>query len=348
MAKVSKATDGATKAKAAKAAEVSAKSQAAESGEEAASQLPSLGQAACAVAIAVLAFSLQRWLQFAHPQGTPICSVVEEGSHVTVEFNLIRDEDGSVVDSSNDSGVLEFVCGDGEVLPAMDKGVMGLHVGDSTSFPFGGDAGFGARDEANVMEVDRSLLDDELEIGKFASVSAEGGERYAVVLRFNDTHATLDFNHPLAGLDLTMTVTVSSCTAPAAAPEVLVTTLQPGDGSTRPKVGDVVTIHYSGAFADSRNVFDSSEEKGAPLEIEIGAGQVIPGLEIGLQKLSLGEKAELHIPAKLAFAAKEARNAFQLNKDVVFEVEVVEISQRQADESIDAKDVDVGDVEVES
>eukprot|EP00971_Amphidinium_carterae_P103819 2055657-Amphidinium_carterae.1 len=285
--------------------------------------------AACAVGIAVLAFVVQKLALVRDSGGLP-CVSVEMGSSVIVTFLLTRDDDGTVVDSSNESGVLEFVCGNGEVLAAMESGVLGMRVGDTRSFPFGGESGFGDRDEAGVIEVQRDVLDEDLEVGKFTTVSTEGGHRHAVVLFINSSHATLDFNHPLAGLELTMTVTLSGCTQPATRPDVEVTARTAGDGVTMPQDGDIVTIHYTGAFAESGNIFDSSEERGKPLQVHLGKGEVIRGLEIGLQKLTLGEKATLHIPAQLAYGSQEARNAVSLNKDVIFEVDVLSIEKQHA------------------
>merc|ERR1712008_262105 len=131
---------------------------------------------------------------------------------------------------------------------------------------------------------------------------------------------TLDFNHPLAGLNVSMTVTIVGCEAP---PDVVVESLSPGDGQTYPKSGDKLTVHYIGSFADSGNVFDSSREKGKPFEFQVGLGQVIKGLDAGVLKMSLGERALLRIPASLVV---RAGNPLSLQKDVIFDVELLKIN----------------------
>lgn len=253
--------------------------------------------------------------------GAAPCNRVEVGSKVQVGFKLTADDDGRVLDSSDSNGILEFVCGDGDVVEAMDSGVLGMCVGETKAIPFGNEAGFGSRLDENVIQVDRDQLGSiPLALGKQVSVPTDVGERNAIVTALDERTVTLDFNHPLAGLNVTMTVIIVGCEAP---PDVVVESLAPGDGQTYPKPGDKLTIHYIGSFAKSGNVFDSSREKGKPFEFQVGLGQVIKGLDAGVLKMSLGERALLRIPASMAF---RSGNAIHLQKDVVFDVELLKIN----------------------
>ena len=54
------------------------------------------------------------------------------------------------------------------------------------------------------------------------------------------------------------------------------------------KSGDTVRIHYTGTLEDG-SVFDSSEGRD-PLSFELGSGQIIPGLDTGLNGMAVGEK----------------------------------------------------------
>jgi peptidylprolyl isomerase len=67
------------------------------------------------------------------------------------------------------------------------------------------------------------------------------------------------------------------------------------------KKGDKVKVHYSGRLTDG-TTFDSSEGR-APLEFEIGSGQVIPGFDTGVTGLQTGEKRTVTIPAEQAYGA---------------------------------------------
>ena len=68
-----------------------------------------------------------------------------------------------------------------------------------------------------------------------------------------------------------------------------------GDGKTFPQAGDTLSVHYEGTLARGGTKFDSSYDRGAPLEFVIGQGQVIKGWDQGMLDMSLGEKATLKI-----------------------------------------------------
>ena len=65
------------------------------------------------------------------------------------------------------------------------------------------------------------------------------------------------------------------------------------------KKGDKVKVHYHGKLTDG-TTFDSSEGR-APLEFEVGSGQVIPGFDEGVTGLQIGEKRTVNIPAAQAY-----------------------------------------------
>ena len=89
------------------------------------------------------------------------------------------------------------------------------------------------------------------------------------------------------------------------------------------KAGDMVRVHYSGQFLDGK-VFDSSIERGEPIEFNVGTGKVIPGWDEGLQLLKVGEKATLLIPSQLAYGERGV-GPIPPNTPLKFEVEIVEI-----------------------
>lgn len=73
------------------------------------------------------------------------------------------------------------------------------------------------------------------------------------------------------------------------------------------KKGDTVKIHYTGTLADG-SVFDSSEGRD-PLEFTFGTGQVIPGLEAGMDGMAVGDKRVVEVPSHQAYGPvhEEAR-----------------------------------------
>ena len=60
------------------------------------------------------------------------------------------------------------------------------------------------------------------------------------------------------------------------------------------KPGNTVKVHYTGKLEDG-TVFDSSVDR-EPLEFTIGNHNVIPGFEIGIVGMAIGDKKTLEIP----------------------------------------------------
>lgn len=97
--------------------------------------------------------------------------------------------------------------------------------------------------------------------------------------------------------------------------------LRVGEGPA-PKEGQILRVHYRGTFLDGKE-FDSSLGKD-PIEVELGARQVIPGFEEGLATMRVGGKRRLVLPPRLAYGAKGS-GPIPPNATLVFEVELVSV-----------------------
>lgn len=65
------------------------------------------------------------------------------------------------------------------------------------------------------------------------------------------------------------------------------------------KAGDTVQIHYTGTLAGGE-VFDSSEGRG-PLEFAVGSGMIIPGLDVAIPGMAVGDKKTVEVAADQAY-----------------------------------------------
>jgi FKBP-type peptidyl-prolyl cis-trans isomerase SlpA len=111
-------------------------------------------------------------------------------------------EDGSEVDTNFGGDPVDFVIGDGSLLPGFERLLFGMTAGDRQLFSVLPEDAFGQPNESNVQYLDRSQFDDDidLEIGLvFSFADAGGGELPGMVIAFDDDEVTVDFNHPLAG-----------------------------------------------------------------------------------------------------------------------------------------------------
>jgi FKBP-type peptidyl-prolyl cis-trans isomerase len=97
---------------------------------------------------------------------------------------------------------------------------------------------------------------------------------------------------------------------------------QEGNGE-KPEVGQMVQVHYTGKLLDG-TLFDSSIERGQPISIPIGVGQVIPGWDEGILMMSKGEKGVLYIPYYLAYGDRQAGDKITPFSNLMFEVELID------------------------
>ena len=99
--------------------------------------------------------------------------------------------------------------------------------------------------------------------------------------------------------------------------------LEPGVGA-RVAVGDRVRLHYT-ASLDGGGEFDSSEERGIPVEVEVGAGDVVKGWDEGLVGMQPNGRRRLWIPAEAAYGAEGLGDAVPPDRALVIFVELVAI-----------------------
>jgi len=90
-----------------------------------------------------------------------------------------------------------------------------------------------------------------------------------------------------------------------------------------PKVGDKVSVHYTGYLLNGKK-FDSSRDRGKPFEFTLGKHQVIPGWDEGVAMLRKGGTAKLIIPSSLGYGTRNM-GPIPPFSTLVFDVELVKI-----------------------
>ncbi|MCD4680453.1 MAG: FKBP-type peptidyl-prolyl cis-trans isomerase, partial [Bacteroidales bacterium] len=87
--------------------------------------------------------------------------------------------------------------------------------------------------------------------------------------------------------------------------------------------GNTVKVHYTGTFLNG-DKFDSSLDRGEPIEFVLGQGRVIKGWDEGIALMKVGEKAKFIIPSEIAYGERGG-GAIPPVTPLVFEVELVEV-----------------------
>jgi FKBP-type peptidyl-prolyl cis-trans isomerase 2 len=119
--------------------------------------------------------------------------------------------DGSTFDSSEGGEPLEFMVGANQMIPQFEQNLIGLKKGDKKTFTIAAVDAYGARDEAALQEVPLTAFGDmALTKGmQLATSNPVTGEQMIVtVAELKKDIAVIDFNHPLAGKDLTFAIEV--------------------------------------------------------------------------------------------------------------------------------------------
>lgn len=100
--------------------------------------------------------------------------------------------------------------------------------------------------------------------------------------------------------------------------------LKAGNGP-KPKVDDMVKVHYHGTLIDGK-VFDSSVDRKQPVDLNVNG--VIKGWSEALQLMSVGSKWKLVIPSELGYGEQGAGQDIAPNSVLIFEIELIEILKK--------------------
>ncbi|MEO0795605.1 MAG: peptidylprolyl isomerase [Verrucomicrobiota bacterium] len=99
--------------------------------------------------------------------------------------------------------------------------------------------------------------------------------------------------------------------------------LREPENNDKPARGATVSAHYKGTLVNGK-LFDSSYDRGQPIQFPVGTGRVIPGWDEALMDMSKGEKRLLVIPPNLAYGPRGRPPVIPPSATLVFEVELID------------------------
>ena len=134
---------------------------------------------------------------------------IEKNRVVSLHYTL-RDEQGTVIDSSSGRGPLTYLHGKGNIIPGLEEALAGRIAGDKLDVTVAPEKGYGRRDERLVQILPRTKFTGTGELTPGMQVRSNGpqGARMMTIVRVDRDFVTVDGNHPLAGRTLHFSVEV--------------------------------------------------------------------------------------------------------------------------------------------
>lgn len=136
---------------------------------------------------------------------------IAKNTVVSMTYTLTEvDENGTMIQEVEKDKPFVFLYGSGFLLPKFEENIMGLEAGANYSFPLASDAAYGPNREDALLELDKKIFEidgkiDEniLFVGNDIPMQNNDGQTVmGKVMEISDDKVKMDFNHPLAGIDL--------------------------------------------------------------------------------------------------------------------------------------------------
>lgn len=139
---------------------------------------------------------------------------IEKNKMVSLIYELREsDKNGKVIEVLDESRPLNFVFGTGRLLPVFESNIESLDAGDNFSFNLVPEMAYGERREDMIVDVPVSVFETEGKLNEeicfvgneVPMMDSQGNPINGVINEITDTHVKMDFNHPMAGVELFFT-----------------------------------------------------------------------------------------------------------------------------------------------
>lgn len=141
---------------------------------------------------------------------------IDEKLYVAIDYTLTL-ASGEEVDSSNEGQPFGFITGTGQVIPGLEKQLMGKEAGHESKIIVEAEEGYGEVNENLFQEIPREQFPTDTDIEPGMTFQAQGpqGPFLIKVHELKDDNVVVDLNHPLAGEQLHFDVKVVEVREPS-------------------------------------------------------------------------------------------------------------------------------------
>jgi len=128
-----------------------------------------------------------------------------------VEYT-VKNSKGEVIDTNVGQAPIEFISGKKQMIPGFEKAVVDMQVGEEKEVVIPSNEAYGEYRDDLLQKLPREQFEGiELQKGQTLYGHGPDGEVVSVIVRdFDDTDVVIDYNHPLAGEDLTFNIKLLS------------------------------------------------------------------------------------------------------------------------------------------
>jgi FKBP-type peptidyl-prolyl cis-trans isomerase 2 len=137
-------------------------------------------------------------------------SQVKENNTIKVNYTG-KLSNGQIFDTSEGKEPIEFVLGQGRLIPGFEKGLIDMKLNEKKTIEIAKDQAYGDVNDNLIQEIKKTELPQDMEpkVGMgLVSKSPDGKEINLMVVEVKDESIVIDGNHPLAGHDLIFDVEV--------------------------------------------------------------------------------------------------------------------------------------------
>lgn len=220
---------------------------------------------------------------------------VAVGTKVTFHYSSFL-KDGKMFDSSVERGApLTVKVGQAQLFPGLDEGIQLLHKGEKAKFIIPYQLAFGEKGQPPTIPAKADVIFD---------IEVLDVQKLIVPVLFD----------------------ITGKEAKTTASGLKYYEVYKSSNPVKAEVGAKVKVHYSGYLADGK-MFDSSVERGEPIEFELGKKMVIAGWDEGIALMNVGDKFRLIIPYALAYGEQGRPPQIPAKADLTFDVELVDVKK---------------------